>query len=145
MSRADSLRSHVILHEWLALFLFLFFIYIFLYRASLNKKINKNAAYTLYVALNEVTLYAGARLHGVHRTCAKAAAVSRATNHAKYAGSLFTKRKELLFRLSLDCLLMGTPNYIIQPLQKIQNFAARLVLLAPRHHHATLASHFRTY
>ena len=35
------------------------------------------------------------------------------------------------------CLLMGTPNSIIQPLQKIQNFAARLVLLAPRHHHST--------
>ena len=32
---------------------------------------------------------------------------------------------------------MGTPNSVIQPLQKIQNFAARLVLLAPRHHHAT--------
>ena len=51
-----------------------------------------------------------------------------------------------------NCLLMGTPNSVIQPLQKIQNFAARLVLLAPRHHHATpllektaLASHFRTY
>ena len=35
-----------------------------------------------------------------------------------------------------NCLLMGTPNSVIQPLQKIQNFAARLVLLAPRHHHA---------
>ena len=34
-------------------------------------------------------------------------------------------------------LLMGTPNFVIQPLQKIQNFAARLVLLAPRHHHST--------
>ena len=34
-----------------------------------------------------------------------------------------------------DCLLMGTPNSVIQPLQKIQNFAARLILLAPRHHH----------
>ena len=32
---------------------------------------------------------------------------------------------------------MGTPNSVIQPLQKIQNFAARLVLLAPHHHHAT--------
>ena len=32
---------------------------------------------------------------------------------------------------------MGTPNSVIQPPQKIQNFAARLVLLAPRHHHAT--------
>ena len=31
---------------------------------------------------------------------------------------------------------MGTPNSVIQPLQKIQNFAARLVLLAPRHHHS---------
>ena len=36
-----------------------------------------------------------------------------------------------------NCLLMGTPNCVIQPLQKIQNFAARLVLLAPRHHHST--------
>ena len=40
----------------------------------------------------------------------------------------------------LDCcnsLFMGTPNSVIQPLQKIRNFTARLVLLAPRHHHAT--------
>ena len=48
-----------------------------------------------------------------------------------------------------NCLLMGTPNSVIQPLQKIQNIAARLVLLAPRHHHhpgkTALASHFRTY
>ena len=29
---------------------------------------------------------------------------------------------------------MGTPNVVIQPLQKIKNFAARLVLLAPRRH-----------
>ena len=36
-----------------------------------------------------------------------------------------------------NCLIMGTPNSVIQPLQKIQNFAARLVLLAPRHHHST--------
>ena len=36
-----------------------------------------------------------------------------------------------------NCLLMGTPNSVIQPLQKILNFAARLVLLAPRHHHST--------
>ena len=35
-----------------------------------------------------------------------------------------------------NCFLMGTPNSVIQPLQKIQNFAARLVLLAPRHHHS---------
>ena len=33
-------------------------------------------------------------------------------------------------------LLMGTPHSVIQPLQTIQNFAARLVLLAPRHHHS---------
>ena len=32
---------------------------------------------------------------------------------------------------------MGTPNSVIQPVQKIQNFAARLVLLTPRHHHST--------
>ena len=31
---------------------------------------------------------------------------------------------------------MGTPNVVIQPLQKIKNFAARLVLLAPRRHHS---------
>ena len=36
-----------------------------------------------------------------------------------------------------NCLLMGTHNFVIQPLQKILNFAARLVLLAPRHHHST--------
>ena len=36
-----------------------------------------------------------------------------------------------------NCLLMGTPNSVIQSLQKIQNFAARLVLLAPRHQHST--------
>ena len=51
-----------------------------------------------------------------------------------------------------NCLLKDTPNSVIQPLQKIQNFAARLVLLVPRHHHSTplleknaLASQFRTY
>ena len=32
---------------------------------------------------------------------------------------------------------MGTPNSVIQPFQKIQNFAARLILLAPRHQHST--------
>ena len=36
-----------------------------------------------------------------------------------------------------NCLLMGTPDSVIQPLQKIQNFSARLVLLVPRHHHST--------
>ena len=36
-----------------------------------------------------------------------------------------------------NCLLMGPPNSFIQSLQKIQNFAARLVLSAPRHHHST--------
>ena len=39
--------------------------------------------------------------------------------------------------LYCNCLLMGTPNSVIQHPQKIQNFAARLVLLAPRHHHST--------
>ena len=33
-----------------------------------------------------------------------------------------------------NCLLMGTPYSVIQPLQKIQNFAARLILLAPCQH-----------
>ena len=32
---------------------------------------------------------------------------------------------------------MGTLNSVIQPLQKIKNFAARLVLLVPCHHHST--------
>ena len=36
-----------------------------------------------------------------------------------------------------NCLLMDTPYSVIQPLQKIQNFATRLVLLAPHHHHST--------
>ena len=36
-----------------------------------------------------------------------------------------------------NCLLMGIPNSVIQPLQKIENFDARLVLLAPHHHHST--------
>ena len=36
-----------------------------------------------------------------------------------------------------NCLLMGTPNSVIQPLQKVQNYAARLILMAPRHHHRT--------
>ena len=36
-----------------------------------------------------------------------------------------------------NCLLVGTPNSVILPLQKIQNFAARLFLLAPHHHHST--------
>ena len=38
---------------------------------------------------------------------------------------------------SCNCLLMGTPDSVIQPLQNILNFAARLVLLKPRHHHST--------
>ena len=33
-------------------------------------------------------------------------------------------------------ILAGTPNSVIQPLQKIQNFAASLVLLAPSHYHS---------
>ena len=36
-----------------------------------------------------------------------------------------------------NCLLMGTPNYVIQLLQKIQNFAAKLILMAPIHRHST--------
>ena len=35
------------------------------------------------------------------------------------------------------CLFVDASNCVIQPLQKIQNFAARLVPLAPRHHHST--------
>ena len=36
-----------------------------------------------------------------------------------------------------NCLLMVTPNSVIHTLQKMHNFAARLVFLAPRHHHST--------
>ena len=36
-----------------------------------------------------------------------------------------------------NCLLMGAPNSVIQPLQEVQNFAARLILMAPRHHLST--------
>ena len=32
---------------------------------------------------------------------------------------------------------MAIPNSVIQPLQKIRNFTARLVLLAPSHQHST--------
>ena len=42
-----------------------------------------------------------------------------------------------------NCLFMGTPNSVIQPLQKIQNCAARLVLLAPCHHHSTPTLHMK--
>ena len=42
-----------------------------------------------------------------------------------------------LLPLMTNTKLMGTPNSVIQPLLIIQNFAARLVLLAPRHHHST--------
>ena len=50
-----------------------------------------------------------------------------------------------------NCLLMGAPKTVIQPLQKVQNFAARLILMAPHHHStpllekAALASHFRAH
>ena len=44
----------------------------------------------------------------------------------------------ILSRLNYcNCLLMGAPSSLIQPLQKAQNFAARLSLMAPRHHHST--------
>ena len=36
-----------------------------------------------------------------------------------------------------NCLLMGTPNSVIKPLQQVKNFAAGLILLAPHHHHST--------
>ena len=34
-------------------------------------------------------------------------------------------------------LLMGTSNAVIQPMQEVQNAAARLILRAPRHQHCT--------
>ena len=36
-----------------------------------------------------------------------------------------------------NSLLMGTPNSVIQPTQKVQNTAARLILRAPRHQNCT--------
>ena len=36
-----------------------------------------------------------------------------------------------------NSLLMGTPNSVIQPMQKVQNRAARLILRAPRHQNCT--------
>ena len=42
----------------------------------------------------------------------------------------------LLFTHFFAYLFMGTPHSVIQPLQKIRNSPARLVLLAPRHHHS---------
>ena len=36
-----------------------------------------------------------------------------------------------------NSLLMGTPNFVIQSMQKVQNAAARLILRAPRHQHCT--------
>ena len=36
-----------------------------------------------------------------------------------------------------NSLLMSTPNSVIQPMQKIQNAAARLILRAPRHQRCT--------
>ena len=30
---------------------------------------------------------------------------------------------------------MSTPNSVIQPLQEVQNFSVRLILMAPHHHH----------
>ena len=65
-----------------------------------------------------------------------------------------TKLCYLLYILSrldyCNCLLMGAPNSVIQPLHKVQNFPARLILMAPHHHHvldtspekAALGSHF---
>ena len=37
----------------------------------------------------------------------------------------------------LTTATVGTPNSVIQPLQKTQHVSARLVLLAPRHHPST--------
>ena len=36
-----------------------------------------------------------------------------------------------------NSLLVGTPNSVIQPMQKVQNTAARLILRAPRHQNCT--------
>ena len=57
--------------------------------------------------------------------------------------SLKTQPRLLLLPISSHDLSTATvsswlsPNCVIQPLQKIQNFAARLILLAPHHNHST--------
>ena len=44
----------------------------------------------------------------------------------------------VLFRLDYcHSLLMGTPHAVIQPMQKVQNAAAHLILRAPCHQHCT--------
>ena len=48
-----------------------------------------------------------------------------------------TKTLVTSYILSWLCLLLGAPSSVIQPLQKVQNFAARHILMAPRHHHST--------
>ena len=35
-----------------------------------------------------------------------------------------------------NCFLIGAPISVIQPLQKVQNFATRHILMAPHHHHS---------
>ena len=99
------------------------------------------------------TVHKGAR----HKKSAKLL-ISSLHALVQSAGFSLKMQPRLLFLYPLtlnycNCLLMGTPNSVIQPLQKIQNFAARLVLLAPRHHHSTplleklhwLPIIFRTY
>ena len=69
---------------------------------------------------------------------------------SQHCGSRFKiclSRMKTKYRLNEDgcrALIEGgwvkwvcTPNSVIQPLQKIQNFAARLVLSAPRRQHST--------
>ena len=44
----------------------------------------------------------------------------------------------ILTRLDYStCLLIGALNSVIQPLHKVRNFAARLILMVPRHYHST--------
>ena len=66
------------------------------------------------------------RISSIRRFLTEDAAKTRVTSY-------------ILSRLDYcTCLPMGKLNSAIQPLQKILNFAATLVLLAPRHQHSTL-------
>ena len=67
------------------------------------------------------------RISSIHRFLTEDATKTRVTSYIYILSQLDY----------CNCLLMGTPNSVIQPLQKIQNFAARFVLLAPSHHHST--------
>ena len=63
--------------------------------------------------------------------------LKRISANGRYLTEDATKRLVTFCVLSrldyCNSLLMGTPSSVIQPMQKVQNTAARLILGAPRH------------